>query len=67
MLCDYAVCVLSYRQISEKNSTDDVEDDMNLNVIQDSFFCGTDTEQGRGKDSLDIILMNYRICRKNSW
>ena len=59
------IYVICHRQISEKNSANDVGDDMNFNMSEDSFFYGTNTEQARGKDNLDLILVNDRIYRKN--
>lgn len=58
------ICMISHRQISEKESANDVGDDMSLNMIEDSFFYGADTEQVRGKDNLEFILVNDRICGK---
>lgn len=59
------ICVFPHGQISEKNSTNDVGDHMNFDMIEDGFLCGTDTEQERGKGNLDLSLLNDSIHRKN--
>lgn len=40
-------------------------DNMNLNMIEDHFFYGTDIEQAKDKDNLDEILVSDRNCRIN--
>lgn len=57
------IFVISYGQVSAKSSTNLAGDDMNLNMIENSLFYGTE----RDKDILDDILVNNRICSINQW
>lgn len=50
------ICVISYGQASAKSSANVAGDDMNLRVIEDSFFYETDIEQTRDKDNLYEIF-----------
>lgn len=59
------ICVFPHGQISEKNSTNDVGDYMDFDMIEDGFLYGTDSEQERSKGYLDLSLVNDSICRKN--
>lgn len=47
------ICVISYGQTSAESSTSVAGHDMNLIMIEDSFFYGTDIEQARDKNKLD--------------
>lgn len=52
ILCDHANFYDFSQANIRKKLTNYVEDDMNLNRIEYSFFYGPDTEQTRGEDNL---------------